>query len=339
MNTGTHFYDIDRTKLEKLAGVSSEELLNLDELESQQEAFLKALTLIDPDTKIRNSVVRKIAEEAYGVNISQSNISRRTLNPLKELGYINWEHRDGKPNRVWTTDEFDAEVLKPVLEDVSERTGVPRHVLRDSFEKIEGRLDSDSTFKKGVALETLTIKIGRLLGLSFVGWRVRGRKTGASEVDVVFDDVGETFNRWQIQCKNTKKEIRTKHIAREVGITRMIQTNTLLMVARGGVSQEAQRFATQVMRNENISILFLTEEDLTELDERSDKLLEKLEGESGRVRRLKQLEKKDMIKKTEENEIVSREEEALEEYQEELERHAGESDKKSESSLSDFAED
>ena len=337
MNTGTHVYDIDRAKLEQLAGVSSEELLDLDDLETNQEAFLKALTLIDPDRKIRNSVVRKIAESAYDVDISQSNIGRRTLDPLQELGYIEWEHRDGKPNRVWTTDKFDAEILKPVLDDVSERTGVPRHVLRDSFEDIEERLDSDSTFEKGVALETLTIKIGRLLGLDFIGWRVRGRKTGASEVDVVFDDVGKTFNRWQIQCKNTKKELRTKHIAREVGITRMLQTNTLLMVARGGVSQEAQRFATQVMRNENIAILFLTEEDLTELDNREDKLLEKLEGESGRVRRLKQLEKRDMIEKTEDNEIVSREEEALEEYKEEIERYRG-GDESEESSLSDFTD-
>lgn len=340
INTGSHIYDIDRTKLEQLVGVSSEEILDLDDLDPNQEAFLKALTLIDPDGKIRNSVVRKVAEKAYGVDISQSNIGRRTLDPLQDLSYIEWEHRDGKPNRVWTTDKFDDEVLKPVLDDVSERTSVPRHVLRDSFRDIEERLDSDSTFKKGVALETLTIKIGRLLGLDFVGWRVRGRKTGASEVDVIFDDVGKTFNRWQIQCKNTKKELRTKHIAREVGITRMLQTNTLLMVARGGVSQEAQRFATQVMRHENLSILFLTEEDLTELDKRSDRLFEKLEGESGRIRRLKRLESRDMIEKNEDNEIITHEEEALEEFQEEIEKHREESEENQEdASLYDFSED
>jgi hypothetical protein len=337
MNTGTHVYNMDKTKLEKLVGMTSEELLELDDLEEQQEAFLKTLTLINPEEKIRNSTVRKIAEEAYGVDISQSNIGRRTLDPLEELGYINWEHRNGKPNRVWTTEKFNSKVLRPVMEDVSERTGVPRHVLRDSFEDIEERLDSDSAFEKGVALETLTIKLGRLLGLDFVGWRVRGRKTGASEVDVVFDDVGKTFNRWQIQCKNTKSEIRTKHVAREVGITRMLQTNTLLVVARGGVSQEARRFATQVMRHENLAIFFLTEDDLSEFDERSDKLLERLKSESGQVHRLKRLERRDMIEKTEKNEIISSEEEALEEYQEELEM-GGWNEEGEQESLTNFSD-
>jgi hypothetical protein len=336
LNTGHYIYDIDREKLEELVGFGTEEVLQLDELTEEQAAFLKALTLIDPDGEIPNSVVRKVAESAYGVNISQSNISRRTLDPLQDQGYIEWEHKNGKPNPIRTTEKFDAELLKPVLDDVSERTGVPRDVLRMSFSEIEDDLDSDSTFKKGTALETLTIKLGRLLGLEFVGWRVRGRKTGNSEVDVVFDQVDTTFNRWQIQCKNIKKQVEAKQVAREVGITRVLQTNTLLIVARGGVSPDAHRFAAQVMKHENISILFLTDEDLSESDDREDRLLTTLKQKSRRVQRLKKLDESDFLEASESGVSSDDEKSALTEYQDEIEKHVPESDS---TTLGDFDSD
>lgn len=317
VNTGTHRYEIEWSKIEELTGMSSDELLDLDGLTDEQRAFLQTLAILDPEGYIQNSAVRKVAEEIHGIDISQSNVSDRTLNPLEELGYIEWENPSevtGKPNLVKTTDKFDAEVLDPVLEDVADRVGIPRHVLRLSFEEVTGQLDSESTYEKGVALETLAVKIGRLLGLDFAGWRVRGQKTGGAEVDVVMDSIANTFNRWQIQCKNTRDQIRSKHVAREVGISRTLQTNTILMIARGGVTDEGQRFAARVMQHENLSILFIDDSDLKELDARPDKLLESLRGESKRIQRYKRLSLDD--EQTEEKrdpQVV------LEEYEDEIE--------------------
>lgn len=321
VNTGTHHYDIDRTRIEELIGLGSEDILELDGLNDQQQAFLRALALINPDGRIQNSVVKQVAEKAYDVDISQSNISRRTLEPLEEAGYIEWEHVSGKANWIETTDKFDAEVLKPILDDLAARTGVPRHVLRLSFDEILDDLDAESTHEKGVALETLAVKIGRLLGLTFVGWRVRGRKTGGSEVDVVMDDIGELFNRTQIQCKNTDKAIKTKHVAREVGISRMLQTNTILMIARGGVSGDARQFANRVMRHENIAVMFLTGDDIEELDADATHLHHVLQGESRRISNLKRLGEAEYVEEDEDKEVIAnREEEALDEYQEEIEK-------------------
>lgn len=317
VNTGTHHYQIDRTKIEELVGIGSEDIVELDGLNEKQQAFLRALTLIPTDNKVKSRTVRKIAEEAYGVEISQSNISRRTLDPLQEAGYIKWEHTSGKPNLIQTTDKFDSDVLAPILEDLAERTGVPRNVLRLSFDEILKDLDSDSTHEKGVALETLAIKLGRILGLEFVGWRVRGRKTGGSEVDVVMDDIGTTYNRWQIQCKNTKKQIESKYVAREVGISRILQTNTILMIARGGVSPDAKQYASRVMRHENLAIMFLSGEDIENIDESSDHLITVLRGKSREIQNTKSLSQQE-VEEDKDQELAEREEQALEKFKDEI---------------------
>ena len=178
-------------------------------------------------------------------------------------------------------------------------------------------LDSDSTHEKGVALETLTVKTGRLLGLEFVGWRVRGRNTGGSEVDVVMDEIDTTFNRWQIQCKNTKSQLESKQISREVGIARILQTNTILMIARGGISQDAKQYANQVMRHENIAIMFLTGEDIEEFDENTDHLLTVLRGEARRIHNIKRLDRQE-VEQEDGIDLIDREDEALEEFDDEL---------------------
>lgn len=337
VNTRSYIYDIDRSKIEELIGVSQDDILQLEGLTTEQQAYLRALALVNPSEAIRGSVVKKVAEEAYDVQIEQSNISKLTLNPLEEAGYINWEHRDGKSNRVETTDKFRADVLKPLLEDVAQRTGVPRAVLRQSFDEILEQMDADSTHEKGVALETLAVKLGRILGLDFVGWRVRGEATNGSEVDVVMDDVGKAFTRWQIQCKNTQSAIRTKHVAREAGITRTLQTNVVLMIARGGVSSNARQFATQLMQHENMSIIFLDGGDLDQLDERPDHLIDTLKGQSRRIQRIKRLNKEKQGRDGEDPvERAEDETKALDKYDEELSDYQPDADN---SSLTDFTED
>lgn len=334
VNTGTHHYDIDRGRIQDIIGVDSDTILELDELNQEQQAFLRALALVDPDKPIKNVIVRKIAEEAYGVNISQSGISKHMLNPLQEAGYIDWEHVSGKPNLIQPTEKFESEVLKPILDDLSARTGAPRSVLRKSYEELLREMDSESTYDRGIALETLSVKLGRMIGLEFVGWRVRGKKTGGSEVDVIFDDLGPLYNRVQIQCKNTKSQLGSKHIAREVGIARMLQTTTILMIARGGLSDDAKRFANRIMQHENLAIVFLDGDDIEKLDEDPTHLLRSLQKESSRIHGIKRLGGREGVEEEDEEvELIEQEQQALEEFKDELSSDDGDS------SLSDFVGD
>lgn len=321
INTRSPVYKIDDVAVENIVGIGETDLLELENLDKEPETFLRALALINPSKPIRNSVVRKVAESAYGVQIEQSNISKNTLDPLEELGYITWEHRSGSPNRVETTDKFDAEVLKPVLDDLAERVGVPRSVLRQPFDDVLEQMDSGSTYERGMALETLSIKLGRMMGLEFVAWRLRGQSTDGAEVDVIMDRVGTMYSRCQIRCKNTKKELDRAYVEREVGVTQTLQTNTLIMVARGGVSSEAREFANRVMNYGSISILFITGDVLANLDDRPDQLFAQLRQETNRIKRIKQNNLIDHDASEDIEEVAEREAEALEEYQEDLEEY------------------
>lgn len=320
INTNTHHYDIDRTKIEELIGLDEEVALDLDELDANERAFLRALALVNPDGQIDNSVVKRLAEEAYGVDISQSKIGTNLLDPLEEKGFIQWEHRNGKPNLVEQGDRFESEVLVPVLENLAERSDVPRRVLRKSYGELLDEMDSDDTYEKGMALETLSVKLGRMLGLELVGWRVRGRETGGSEVDVVMDELGLTYSRVQIQCKNIKGKLQTKHIAREVGISRTLQTNTILMIAKGGVTTDAKRFANRIMHQENLAIMFLTGEDIEEIDDNPDHLRNVLRGETRRIHNRKRLGERDMVEEDEDDDAPDEvdEEAVLDEFEDEI---------------------
>lgn len=321
INTNTHHYDINRAKIEELIGLNEDVALDLDELDSEERAFLRALALINPDGRVKNATVKRIAEDTYGVDISQSKIAVDVLNPLEDKGFINWEHRNGKPNVVQAGERFEAEALIPALENLSERSDVPRRVLRESYGELLDKLDSDNTYEKGMALETLSVKLGRMIGLDFVGWRVRGRETGGTEVDVVMDDVGITYSRVQIQCKNIKGKIEVKHIAREVGICRTLQTNTILMIARGGITSPAKRFANRVMHQENLAIMFITGEDIEKIDEEPAHLRNILRSESRRIHNRKKLGERDMVDPEEDDKDPDEVEEGeiLREYEDELE--------------------
>jgi len=292
INTRTHHIKIDWEKLDRLVGVDRESRLRISGLSEAQQAFLKTLAAINPDKPIPNNEVRDLAEDAHDVYIDHKSTTSDILDPLQDAGFIEYESTvdvTGKASVVSLTDKFDAEVLDPVMENIVERSGVPRSVLRQSFSEIREQMDSDLAPVKGQALEALAIKIGLLLHLNFVGWRVRGTETGGAEVDVVMDWAGVGFTRWQIQCKNTQKRLRTKHVAKEVGLARMLQSNIILMISRSDVVPDAQQYAKKIIRDENLTILFLTGNDLDDLEENPSKLTEAIKKQTQEVHRLKSL--------------------------------------------------
>ena len=292
INTRTHHIKVDWEKLDRLVGVDRESRLRISGLSEAQQAFLKTLAAINPDEPIPNNEVRDLAEDAHDVYIDHKSTTSDILDPLQDAGFIEYESTvdvTGKASVVSLTDKFDAEVLDPVMENIVERSGVPRSVLRQSFSEIREQMGSDLAPVKGQALEALAIKIGLLLDLNFVGWQVRGTETGGAEVDVVMDWAGVGFTRWQIQCKNTQKRLRTKHVAKEVGLARMLQSNIILMISRSDVVPDAQQYAKKIIRDENLTILFLTGEDLDDLEENPSKLTEAIKKQTQEVHRLKSL--------------------------------------------------
>jgi hypothetical protein len=288
INTGVHVYDIDDERLAEVTGISDSELIELDQLTAEQAAFLQTLALVDPDSSIPNNRVRRAAEEAFDITISQSNIGRRMLDPLADLGYIQWEHTEGAPNRLWTTDQFDAEVLEPVLEGVSQRVGLPKAALRRSFSEIDETLSSRSVDEREDVLETLTAKIGYLLDLDFQGWS--SRSTGSTDVTALFTRTRTSYERWQITCLEPEQAIRSQHVTQAVGTADALQATTSLIVSLQGVSLDARRLAARLMQRSRMTILLVSVADLPELEETPSNLRDTVEREVDRVSRIHALE-------------------------------------------------
>lgn len=305
-------YDINWSKIEELTGVTEELVLELSDLTAEQRAFLRAMARIDPEDEMAGTKVREIAEQEHDVSIDQNSIVSDILDPLEEEGYLEHEKpTKGKPRVVSPTEKFKRDVLEPVLEDLESYVGAPRAVLRSSFTELLDDLDEGSTHEQGVALEALAIKVGRLLGLDYTAWRKRGRNTGGNEVDVVMDSIDITFQRWQIQCKNTKRKLSIDDVTREVGLSRRLNTDVIVMIGRNGLTSGAQRFADLSMADENLVIVFLEDADIMQLDESPEHLLDKLRAEARRASSFKRLGEGEMVEISEQ--MIEEEQKQLEE--------------------------
>ncbi|MBP1986763.1 restriction endonuclease [Halolamina salifodinae] len=306
-------YDINWSKIEELTGATSDLVLELSDLTGEQQGFLRALAKIDPDGKIEGTKVREVAEVEFSVEIDQNSIVPNVLDPLQDAGYITHDKPTrGKPRVVEPTDQFEADVLEPLLDDLSEYIGAPRSALRKSFQELLDDLDNGTKYERGLALELLAIKIGRLLNLDYTAWRARGRNTSGNEVDVVMDSVDITFQRWQIQCKNTTSKLSIDEVTREVGISRRLKTDVILLIGREGVTSKAQQYANLTMADENLSIVFLDDDDIMQLDESPEHLINKLQGEARRAKSFKRIGDGHMVE-VEERMVGDEDEEAVEE--------------------------
>jgi hypothetical protein len=298
INTRTWKIKLNNDKIDELLGVDRDTRIDIDGLSDDQWAFLITLVRLNPDEPIRNNKVRELAEDTHGVYLDSKSNTAKVLDPLKELNLIDYQHtadNPSKPSEVWLTDKARVEALEPVLEDTADRTGVPREVLRMSISEIQDQMDSDMTFLAGRALEALAIKIGLILGLEFEAWQERGvESTGGAEVDVIMDSEGVTLDRWQIQCKNYgSSNLRTKHVAKEVGLSRMLNTNTVLMVTTSDVVLDARQFANKVMQKENLTILFLTGDEIDQIETDPHKVSRELKRQAQKARDIKRVEDSD----------------------------------------------
>ncbi|WP_418281224.1 hypothetical protein [Halorubrum sp. DTA98] len=283
INTGIHIYELNDEKIRTLTGIESRELESLDELTPEQQAFLWTLAIVNPDEPIPNSRVRRAAEAGSQLEIKQSNIARRVLEPLEERDYIEMTRADGAPNTVRTTEAFDSEVLRPAVEIVGGRVGIPMTALRTSFRDLGSAIDGqDATITRSEASRVLTAKLGSLLGLDFVGWcRVEGTTEAA-----VFDRVQHTVERWYLSVMPFDSPIIPNQLHRAVGEANTVGASTVLLVSRHGIDQTARQIANQVVQREPLTVLLVHLDDISALSTEPDQFTNKVNIEAERMYRV-----------------------------------------------------
>jgi site-specific DNA-methyltransferase (cytosine-N4-specific) len=238
--------------------------------------------------------IAKLAAATYGVKFPEKSLPKLVLNALSDAGYITAEKtttgRGAKPFQVTATAKLVADIVDPLLEQLKGQTD-PKllTLLRTPLSVILEEMKDEDRYTAGLALEALAFKIMRLLDMTYVATRLRANQTGGAEVDLIFESARLVFSRWQIQCKNTSR-VSLDDVAKEVGLTRFLKSNVIIIVTTGSIGSEARRYANKIMSDENLAIVMLDGNDLSSISDNPADIVRSFSREAQHAMNLKKLE-------------------------------------------------
>ncbi len=191
---------------------------------------------------------------------------------------------------VAPTEKLMNELVEPMLRRLATQAD-PKAValLRQPLREILPDLDNSDTHVAGLALEAVALNLMRLLNMDYVATRLRGAETGGVEVDLVCQSTRLVFTRWQIQCKNAAR-MSIDDVAREVGLTHLLNSSAVIVVTTGTVDPEARRYADQVMADSNLAIVLIDGADLKAIAVNPTRIVDIFEREARHAMELKKLE-------------------------------------------------
>ena len=285
---------IDERRVEEILGVRPDEFIVLGDLSQEQRAFLRALANLGTSEPQPANAIAKLAAATYGVKFPEKSLPKMVLNDLESAGYIRTAKttagRGAKPFLVSGTEKLIADVVEPLLEQLSGQTDAKLlALLRTPLSSILEEMNSKDRYRAGLALEALAFKIMRLLDMTYVATRLRANQTGGAEVDLIFESARLVFSRWQVQCKNTD-HVALDDVAKEVGLTHFLRSNVIVIVTTGQVGEEARRYANRIMDVSNLAIVMLDGQDLRAISEHPAEILRAFEREARHAMNLKKLE-------------------------------------------------
>lgn len=180
-----------------------------------------------------------------------------------------------------------AEIVEPQLRRLA-LWADPRVValLRQPLGGILSDVDSSDRDLAGLGLEALAFKLMRILDMDYAGTRLRGAQTGGAEVGLIFQSNRLVLNRWQIQCKNSAR-MSVDDVAKEVGLTHLLNGNVIVVVTTGAVDARARRYAKRVMADSDLAIVLIDGRDLKTLASRPARIVHIFEREARHAMRLK----------------------------------------------------
>lgn len=287
-------WQVDPHRVEQVLGINPDEFEVLASFTPEQRAFVRALANVgSTDPQPANEIAR-LASATYGIKFPEKSLPKLVLNALVDAGYITADKtttgRGAKPFQVTATPKLVADVVEPLLEQLKGQTD-PKllTLLRTPLASILEEMQDTDRYVAGLALEALAFKIMRLLDMTYVATRLRANQTGGAEVDLVFESARLVFSRWQIQCKNTAR-VSLDDVAKEVGLTRFLKSNVIVIVTTGDVGGEARRYANKIMADENLAIVMLDGNDLSAISESPSDIVRAFQREAQHAMNLKKLD-------------------------------------------------
>jgi hypothetical protein len=260
-----HGYDIDEALAAGFAGVS---LMALDEwgaLTNPQRAVLRVLrnlAVAHGDRAQPAQYVIELVELQYGrIFGARDQLRRQVFGPLENVGWVTMSQpspgRGGKSGRIAATRkllDLDIEGLPAAV--ASEIPADLRTKLNTPLEQIHTDLSSQDTYRKGIALELLAIRIATDLNITPRRFRLRGIKTAGAEVDLVAEAVHLHFSRWMFQCKNTAS-VDVTDLAKEVGMAVLLKAHVIVLITTGTIGSVVRRYARTLAQETSLQAVLV----------------------------------------------------------------------------------
>ncbi len=281
-------YEIRWDIVDGLVGVGTDTIADLYKLNVSQKYFLLSMAQLGAIEFMPSNSVAHHARNFYLIKITTKNLVKDVLEPLSATGLIEstraTEGRGARPHLVRLTSKGNKELLVPLLENIAKVSGIEIIGLNMSFEQVIAELKDESIYKKGVALELLAIWIIRLLGLRFTGWRLKSSAaTGGGEVDVMAASDKIVYSRWQIQCKNTTKNVDIDTVAKEVGMSFKTKADIILIITTAGFTSAASEYSNQVSNDSRYYVILLDGKNIAEIAKDRSKIVDIFNEKARRV--------------------------------------------------------
>ena len=162
--------------------------------------------------------------------------------------------------------------LAPFVANLASLVDIDGADLNKPFEQILIDVDSLDIHIKGKALELLAIWLIRICSLRFIAWRKRDAETGKGEVDVMAASDIFIYNRWQIQCKNTKV-VDVDVIAKEVGMMFLTKADVVMVITTGIFTKDAISYADAICSRSRYYVILIDGNHLKQIRENKTNLI------------------------------------------------------------------
>lgn len=252
-------YDINDAAVESITGASVGHANNAIGLTERQKVFAAALRKdfdVNGEREVFVRDLRALCQATHPTVFRRTDDLRRAvITPLVEGGWLTHSEtggrskgrgRGGDSGTVRAAEQLTA--LDPSYLGLASLGGIPGEVrqhLNRPLDQIMDELKSSDTGVKGLALETLAVRILYELGLTPVAFRERGSENDGAEVDLIAEGADTHFHRWMVQCKNSSK-VHVSALAKEVGMAVIYRAQVILLVTTGEYTATVKQHARQL---------------------------------------------------------------------------------------------
>lgn len=257
-------WKVNDTALTALIGVGSGFLQVWNGLTRAQRVFAKQAKSLDVSNTgdwLQVRQIKRLCETAHGRSIfPEGKLREKVIAPLVSVGMLEVRGtgggRGGDSGEACVCDalrnlniELPAEGMSGIPNDLRDKLSTP---LSDIFHNLE----HSSTHIRGLALELLSLRLVRDIGLFPVCFRERTSKTQEAEVDLIAQGVHLHYSRWLVQCKNTAS-VEVSDIAKEVGMAVVLKAQVILMVTTGTFRRTVQIYANGLATSSNLQAILI----------------------------------------------------------------------------------